>query len=84
MTDDEIMRALIAQVSKAAQGKSELEVTTFITKPLWNAFLRAVGEKPNTKPTKWNGLETVRVFGSATIVVPGKKMWSASFRIERT
>lgn len=81
--DEGIMCSLINQVQKAANGGSELEVTTFITKPMWRAFLRASGTNPNSKPTEWLGFKkTIRVFGSKTIVTKSKKLASVSFKIE--
>ena len=78
--DNEIMRALINQVMKAAHGKPETEVVTFITKPMWRAFCRATGLPRNSSPTEWQGIKkTIRVFGSHTIIVPGKKLASVSF-----
>lgn len=69
MTDDEIMRCLIYQVNKAARGRSEREVTTVITLPMWRAFMRATNTPEDTQPTDWKGIhETQRVFGSETII----------------
>lgn len=74
------MCALIGQVAKAANGCAEHNVTTFITKPMWRAFLRATGTPVNSKPTDWIGpKETVRVYGSKTIVVDSNKLQSISF-----
>lgn len=82
MTQDEaIMCALVKQVAKAANNNSETCVTTFITCPMWNAHLRAVGIPENSEPTKWLGLyDTIRVYGSETIVVESDKIASMSFR----
>lgn len=80
VSDDDVMRALALQVAKAARGNTEVDVTTIITKPMWKAFLRAVGEPENSKPTPWLGLnKTIRVWGSKTIVVKSKRMASVSF-----
>lgn len=82
-SDSEIMRALIGQVAKAANGDSEQRVTTFITKPMWRAFLRATGSPVNAKPTEWQmGPKCMRVYGSKTIVVPSKKLQSISFSVK--
>ncbi len=81
--DHEVLRSLINQVQKAANGDSETKVVTFITKPMWRAFLRATGTNPNSKPTEWNGIKTtIRVFGSKTIVTKSNQMASVSFKIE--
>lgn len=81
MTDREIMCALIGQVAHAAAGKSETSVTTIITRPMWNAFLRATGSPENSDPTAWKWpKETHRVYGSETIVVDSEEMASVSFQ----
>lgn len=80
-TDEEIMCALIGQVSQAAQGGSEREVRTVITRPMWNAFCRATKSPENSEPTEWLGMgPTIRVYGSETIVVEGDSMRSFSFK----
>ncbi len=85
ITDEEIMRALINQVQSAANGSVETQVTTFITKPMWKSFLRAIGAPANSAPTEWIGIEkTIRVYGSHTVIIPGKGMHSVSLKIERT
>lgn len=71
MTDDTILRHLIHQVQKAAKGSNEREVTTVLTRPMWQSFLRAVDLPEYIEPTGWNGLDhmkTARVFGSETFV----------------
>lgn len=81
-SDNEIMRALIGQVMKATPKKrSELDVVTFITKPMWQAFCRASGTPVDAKPTEWLGAKSVRVFGSKTVVLNSKKLQSVSFSI---
>lgn len=81
-TDQEILRALINQVMKAADGRNEQEVVTFITKPMWRAFLRATGTPESSEPTEWSsGAKCCRVYGSKTVVLPSKQMKSASFSI---
>lgn len=80
MTDTEIMCALIGQVASAANGRSEREVKTLITRPMWNAFLRSIGAKENAVPTEWRGIHrTIRVYGSETIVIESDEMASVSF-----
>lgn len=72
--DEEIVCALVEQVTKAAAGGSERDVVTFITLPLWNAFLRALGEEENQDPRS-----DLRVYGSKTVLVVGvPSLWSAS------
>jgi hypothetical protein len=79
--DEQIARALIGQVAStaAAKGYSERQVTTLITKPMWKAFLRGLGEDDNLKPTEWIGEDTIRVYGSKTILINSRKMFSVSF-----
>lgn len=86
VSDDEIMCALIGQVSKAmvaAQktkpAASETDVITYVTRPMWNAFCRAVKVPENSKPTGWNGIHgTIRIFGSETKIIESSEMWSYS------
>lgn len=74
MNKMEITRALIGQVTKAASGHPETEVVTFITKPMWKAFMKELGHSTNTKPTEWTTIkDTRRVYGSKTIVVNGTR-----------
>lgn len=81
MTDREIMCALIGQVSLAAHGGVETSVRTIITRPMWNAFCRAVGNPEDSEPTEWLGIkDTLRVYGSETIVIDHPEMASISFR----
>ena len=77
----QIARALVAQVALAANGRCETDVVTFITKPMWRAFMKELGHSPNTKPTEWTTIkDTRRVYGSKTIVVDGTKQM-ASFSV---
>lgn len=79
VTDQQIARALIDQVRKAANGHSEMDVTTLISRPMWYAFNRFTGHPEDTEPTEWQGLkDTHRVFGSRTVVVDRDDMWSIS------
>lgn len=69
MTEDLIPLHLFSQVMKAARPGSEREVVTVITRPMWCAFLRAVGVPEYVEPTEWLGCHrTQRVFGSETHV----------------
>lgn len=74
-TDEEIMIALVEQVQKAAAGGSENDVVTFITRPMWMAFLRATGEKDLHKLPR-PGLS---VFGSRTLLFNREAMEAVSF-----
>lgn len=81
MSDDEVMCALIGQVAQAARGSVECDVTTIITRPMWNAFCRATKMPENSEPTAWLGIhKTRRVYGSETIVVDRPEMASISFK----
>lgn len=79
VSDQQIVSALINQVAKAAGGDSERNITTLISRPMWNAFLRGIGEPEDSAPTDWLGLEkTIRVYGSKTIVIDRDDFWSLS------
>lgn len=82
LSDDDILRSLIYQVSKAVPaGKTEQDVTTIITRPMWDAWCRAAGIPVGSEPGTWKGaVNTVRVYGSHTIVVDGSMMFSVSFQ----
>jgi hypothetical protein len=68
--DFQVMVALVHQVSKAVpKGGNERDVTTIITRPMWQAFCRATNEPEDSEPTDWLSLASTRVFGSQTIVV---------------
>lgn len=76
----DLVFGLIHQVIAARPpGKSERDVTTIITRPMWKAFMIACGEWQYSNPTGWNGNYTKRVYGSETIVVESDKMASVSF-----
>lgn len=82
--DEEIMCALICQVASALQasdkGNSERDVTTLVTRPLWNQWLRAVGLQQNCTPSEWLGQDfTRRIYGSKTIVLESELFRSVSF-----
>jgi hypothetical protein len=85
--DSEITRALIRQVLAALQdatigGMTEANVLTYVTRPMWEAFLRYQGLPEVTPPTPWQGVDTVRIFGSETIIVESEEWWSLSMIIE--
>lgn len=76
----EILFALSGQVAAAIpEGGSERDVTTLISRMYWNAFLIGVGLEQGLQPTEWLGDESVRVFGSKTIVVDRDDLVSVSF-----
>jgi len=76
-TDIQVMRALMNQVccavasveKKTGDKISELDIVTFVTRPMWQAWLRALCLPEDSEPTGWIGEETVRVFGSRTVIV---------------
>ncbi len=80
MNDNEVMRVLIGQVSKAVpRGGSERDVTTIITRPMWRAWCRAIGIPCECKPCAWGSASNHnRVFGSRTLVVDNPKMLAVS------
>lgn len=66
--DDEVMRALIEQVSKAVpEGGSEHDVLTIITRPMWEIWCRAVGFPIGCLPL-WPDRT---VYGSVTLLWVG-------------
>lgn len=77
VTDEEIMFGLIDQVRKAAAGGSERNVMTFITRPMWIAFLRAI-KHPDLNTLPMPGLT---VFGSRTLLFNRPQFWSMSFLV---
>jgi hypothetical protein len=79
-TDFQIMKALMDQVRKAVPlGGSERDVTTIISRPMWQAWCRAVDMPENSEPTEWLGIhKTMRVYGSRTIVVENPKWLACS------
>lgn len=80
--DEAVMCALIGQVSATAAGDVETNVRTVITRPMWEAFCRSAGIPTDAKPTAWNGIHnTIRVFGSETVIVESEEFWSVSRKI---
>ncbi len=79
-TDFEIVKALESQVRKAVPSPgSERNVVTFITRPMWNAFLRWLKEPEDSEPTDWLWpKKTLRVWGSRTVVLNCESMASFS------
>lgn len=80
-SDEEITIALVNGVQMAANGDTEQSVTTILTRPMWNAFLRYIRKPEDSEPTDWLGMvATNRVYGSRTIVVEGDEMKAVSFK----
>lgn len=80
-SDIHIVCALIDQVTKAVPpGRSEQAVTTWISRPLWERFMRFCGEDAKVLPTEWlMPIElTRRVYGSRTIIVESELEFSVS------
>lgn len=78
--DREILIHLIGQVAKAVpKSKSERNVRTYVTRPMWRAWCRGLGISEDSEPTGWNGSNTTRIYGSETIIVESDKMASVSF-----
>lgn len=78
--DDKILVNLIIQVASAVPEKgTELDVTTIITRPMWRAWCRAIRVPEDSEPTDWIGQNTIRVYGSKTIVVESDIMAAVSF-----
>jgi len=77
----DIVRHLVQQVTRAVpKGGSERDVTTIITKSMWDDWCKATGIPCGTKPGGWNGIvDTNRVYGSETIVVKSPLYAAVSF-----
>lgn len=84
--DDEVMRALIHQVSKAVpEGGSERDVLTFVTRPMWRMWCRAVGlpeevmsGSEGLTPISMTGHPINCVYGSFTVIVESDRVESGS------
>jgi hypothetical protein len=75
--DQDIMRQLISRVARSMpKGGSEQDVTTFISRPMWKSWCRAVGIKTNSEPTAWIGVRSHRVYGSKTIIVEAAHLFA--------
>jgi hypothetical protein len=77
--DQLILSSLIGQVTKAARGRSEREVKTFITRPFWNLWCKATNIPENSVPTDWTTVNCIRIYGSETIVVESEKFAAVSY-----
>lgn len=82
------MIELIHQVQRAMAAceipmATEKDVVTFITRPMWRAFLAFHNLPEDTEPTEWQGKDTVRVFGSETRIVESELWWAVSVPAER-
>lgn len=65
--DDEVMRALIHQVSKAVpEGGSERDVLTIVMRPMWEMWCRATRLPANSIPDNKSGN---RIYGSFTVLI---------------
>lgn len=83
MTDEQrtLVFALIGQVTMARpQAGNERDVTTVITRPLWQRWNTALGYPPDTPPSEeWIGVHTHRVYGSRTIVIESEHEAAVSY-----
>ncbi len=76
--DDEVMCALINQVSKAVpEGGSERDVLTLITVPMWEMWSRAVNFPAGACPPIHS------VYGSLTVLVASDRIESGSIALQR-
>jgi hypothetical protein len=77
--DTDIMRSLVHQVSRAVpKGGTEQDVVTYISSSMWKAFCRGAGMPEDSVPTVWKGMDTNRVYGSLTVVIPSEAMFAIS------
>lgn len=75
----DVARYLIYGVQRAAQGCSERDVVTYLTRPMWDIWNQFTGNSGD--PTPWLGKElTRRVFGSETIIIPGDNLLAFSLK----
>lgn len=77
------MLRLIEQVQEAKKTAvkpvSERDVTTIITRPLWEQWCRITEIPPGAKPVPPGQWPCYRVFGSRTIVVESPALECVSF-----
>jgi len=79
MTEEALAWNLHSQVTKAAQGHEYRHVTTYITRPMWQAFLRGIGLPDTDEPNEDPCFDKARrVAGSRTVVVDKPGMWAIS------
>ena len=77
--DREVMHALMGQVASVVKGnaKSERDVVTLISRPMWRKWCADVGEPEDSVPGEWG--KSVRVYGSETIIVESEHDFAVSF-----
>lgn len=75
---DRLMCGLIHQVQKAAGGHSELDVVTYISRPMWELWCDAVNMPRDSVPTEWKLHDCRRIFGSETRIVESDEFISWS------
>lgn len=82
---DRVTLALIRQVTQARPlNGTEMDVRTYISRPLWGDFCEELGMPRDTEPTGWIGIkETNRVYGSETIIIEREDRISWSTAIKR-
>ena len=69
----DLVPKLISGVAKAVPvGGSELDVTTIISRPMYNRFLKELGDDPATA-------ERTKVYGSFTLVCEHELEFALSF-----
>lgn len=88
LQDTQILRSLVKQVMLAVPkkpGANETDVITFISLPMWKAFLHALHAPEDTVPLNWKDKPmnakpsaVCSVYGSLTIVIPHKEMFAVS------
>ena len=79
MTEATVARALYEQVAHAARGHGHHQVTTVLTRAMWQVLMRAYGMPEDSEPNEEvNCHKARRVAGSRTFVVDVPGMWAVS------
>lgn len=64
------------------EGGNESDVITYISEPMWKAFLMEMDEDIDQVPVNWNEAEdstkVLSVYGSLTIVIPSPDLFCIS------
>ena len=79
MTEAIVARTLYEQVALASKGNDHHQVTTVLTRAMWQVLMRAYGMPEDSEPNEeTNCHKARRVAGSRTFVVDVPGMWAVS------
>lgn len=70
--------ALKASWEAGNKKDNETDVVTFISRPMWELFLAEVAEAVSFMPDESNGADTIRVYGSETVVFESEAVFAYS------